>query len=246
MEILAVVPARGGSKAIPRKNIRLLDGRPLIAYTLDAIRESSLITRALVSTDDNEVATVAERCGAAVPFIRPNSIALDDTTDLPVFEHCLEWLWTHESYRPNLVVHLRPTAPLRRAQHIDQAINILLDASDADAVRSVTRAREHPLKTWRLQGDYLRPFLPTHFHGIKEPYNQPRQKLPPAFIQNGSIDVIRTVVILEQHSMSGDRIKPFVMNEFDSLNIDDELDWQLAEILIRRRREKSSVHKMDL
>ena len=236
MEILGVIPARGGSKTIPHKNIRLMDGQPLIAYSIDAAKGSGLITRSVISTDDEEIASVAVGCGAEVPFMRPESLARDDTTDLPVFEHCLEWLWTHEQYRPDAVVHLRPTAPLRRADHIDRAIEMLVRSPDTDSVRSVTVASQHPLKAWGLDDEFLHPYLSHEHHKFSEPYNQPRQQLPPAFIQNGSVDVVRTTVILDGHSMSGTRIKGFVMDELDSINVDTELDWQLAEILIRKRR----------
>lgn len=235
-----MVPARGGSKTILRKNIRPLNGRPLIAYTLDAVRNSKLVTRAVVSTDDSAIASVVNRYGVELPFVRPASLATDTTPDLPVFQHCLEWLWLHENYRPDVVVHLRPTAPLRRSDHIDQGIEMLMASSEADSVRSVTLARQHPLKMWRLNVDFLEPYVVDGMVAAAEPYNEPRQQLPPAFIQTGSVDVVRTEVIVDQHSMCGKRIKALILDELDSVNIDDELDWALAELLIKRRQDGSS------
>jgi CMP-N-acetylneuraminic acid synthetase len=236
MEILALVPARGGSKGIPRKNIRLLAGEPLIAYTIKAAQRSRYITRLIVSTDDEEIAGLGREYGAEVPFLRPQELAQDHVTDLPVFCHCLSWLQQHQGYHPDVTVHLRPTAPLRTAAHIDSAIELLLNSTDAESVRSVCRAAQHPLKMWALKGDYLSPFVSAPQGSIKEAYNMPRQKLPPAYIQNGAVDVVRTEVILKKGSMTGDVIKALLMDEEESLNIDGPLDWELADLLMKRRK----------
>lgn len=235
MNVLAVVPARGGSKSVPRKNIRMLGGRPLIAYTIDAGRSSRSVTRLVVTTDVAEIADVARANGAEVPFLRPAELAADEVTDLPVFQHCLAWLREHESYVPDLVVHLRPTAPLRRAEHIDRAVASLLEHPEADAVRSVCAAGQHPLKMWRMDGTVLRPYVPQEVYGVAEAYNMPRQGLPPAYVQNGSVDVVRTRVITDGGSMTGRCIVGMVMPEDESVNIDSPLDWELAEILMSQR-----------
>jgi CMP-N,N'-diacetyllegionaminic acid synthase len=236
VNILGVVPARGGSKSVPRKNIRPIAGKPLIAYTVLAGTASRHINRVVVSTDDEEIADVARQFGAEVPFLRPAHLAEDDVTDLPVFAHCLNWLEEHEGYRPNIVVHLRPTAPLRTAAHIDGAIDVLLESPEADSVRSVCPAPQHPLKIWRVEDGWLAPFVPEVISGIAEAFNQPRQQLPQSFVQNGAVDVIRAPVIGDLRSMTGRRIKPFFMDEAVSVNIDSLLDWQFAEWLLERRR----------
>ena len=142
--VLGLVPARGGSKGIPRKNLIPVGGLPLIAHTILAARKSRSLDRVIVSTDDDEIAEVAERFGAEVPFRRPPEFAEDLTPDLPVFLHALEWLDRHEGYKPDLIAHLRPTSPLRTAQHIDEAVSILRGRPDADSVRSVTVPSENP------------------------------------------------------------------------------------------------------
>lgn len=233
-EILAIIPARGGSKSIPRKNIKLLCGKPLIVYTIEEAKKSRYIDRIVVSTDDPEIAHIAKEYGAEVPFLRPKELAGDDVTDLPVFQHCLIWLKKHKSFSPDIVVQLRPTAPLRKAKHIDHGIEILLNSPEADSVRSVCLAPKNPLKMWKIEKNRLIPFIRESFSGIKEAYNLPRQKLPTAYIQNGSVDVIRTKTILRKNSMTGDIIIPFVMEECESVNIDTEIDFLIAEQLIKK------------
>lgn len=236
MNVLAIIPARGGSKKVPGKNIRPLCGKPMIAYAVEEAKRSRFITRILVSTDDEAIATAARDAGAEVPFLRPAELAGDRVTDLPVFQHALRWLEENEQYRPELVVHLRPTAPLRRAGHIDTGIEKLLAAPEADAVRSVMPATQHPHKMWQFEGDRMLPFMP-HLTMADEQFNQPRQALPPAFIQNGSVDVVRREVILEKNSMTGSVILGMIMDELDSVNVDQEEDFLMAEMLMKRRRE---------
>jgi len=242
LRILCIIPARGGSKSVPRKNIKLLAGRPLIAYSIQASVESRLINRVIVSTEDSQVAAVAKEYGAEIPFLRPTELSLDDVTDLPVVRHCLDWLKERENYIPDIVVHIRPTAPLRTSKHIDEAIELFLNSPDADSVRSVCRAGLHPLKMWKTHAGWLVPFVPPDVYGISEAYNEPRQKLPKAFVQNGAVDVIRTEVINRFHSMAGQRIKPYLMDEIDSVNIDGPMDWALAEVIMTSR----SRHTTDL
>ncbi|MCF7810474.1 acylneuraminate cytidylyltransferase family protein [bacterium] len=235
-EILAIIPARGGSKSVPRKNIKLLGGKPLIAYAIQEAAKSKYINRCIVSTEDQEIADISLKFGAEVPTLRPRELAEDHVKDLPVFQHLLSWLADNENYRPDFVVHLRPTAPLRTVEHIDKGIEILMSSPDTDAVRSVCPAAQHPLKMWRVDDGKLVSYVPSSVYGIEEAYNHPRQKLPPAYIQNGSVDVIRTSVILEQNSMSGKNIKALVMEESESVNIDSPMDWAMAEILIKHRK----------
>ena len=214
-------------------------GKPLIAYAIGEAQKSKYITRLVVDTDDDEIAGVAREYNAEVPFTRPAELAQDHTTDLPVFQHCLKWLEENENYVPDLVVHLRPTAPLRTVSHIDYGIEMLMNAPETDAVRSVCPAGQHPLKMWGFDDTKLVPFVPEDVYKVSEAYNEPRQKLPKAYIQNGSVDVIRTHVIVEQDSMTGKNIEGFVMGEQESVNIDSPIDWALAERLIEAREEDS-------
>ena len=168
MNILALIPARGGSKGVPRKNIKLLGGEPLIAYTIREARKSRYITRVVVSTEDEEIARIAREHGAELPFMRPAELAADDVLDLPVFQHCLHWLRENQGYSPDIVVHLRPTAPLRTVFHIDKAIELFFAAPETDCVRSVSPAGEQPLKMWRVKDGLLIPYIPTDIYGLKE------------------------------------------------------------------------------
>src|SRR5512140_1055395 len=131
-EVLAIIPARGGSKGIPRKNIRDFAGYPLIAYSIAAGLQAKSVTRVIVSTDDQEIAAVARQCGAETPFLRPAEFAQDTSTDLPLFQHALAWLAEHEGYHPDVVVQLRPTSPIRPPTLVDEAVRLLLDHPEAD------------------------------------------------------------------------------------------------------------------
>jgi CMP-N-acetylneuraminic acid synthetase len=210
-EILALIPARGGSKGIPRKNLIPLLGKPLIAYSIEQALASKWITRTIVSTDDAEIAAVARQYGASVPFMRPAEYAQDRSLDLEVFHHALEWLRDHEGYTPEMVVHLRPTGPVRRVAVIDEAIALMQQHPEADALRSVSMPAQTPYKMWRITGGYLEPLLTVE--GVAEPYCMPRQGLPQVFWQNGYVDIIRPATILEQGLMAGKIIIPFVTQE---------------------------------
>ena len=210
-EILALIPARGGSKSIPRKNIYPVAGKPLIAYSIQQALESEHITRVIVSTDDKEIANVSRKWGAEVPFTRPTEFSQDHSLDLEVFDHALQWLKKNEAYQPELVVHLRPTGPVRRVALIDQAIEAILDHPEVDALRSVQIAKQNPYKMWFIENGFLKPIL--QLEGIKEPYNMPRQKLPKTYWQNGTLDITRPRTILEKQSMMGEEILAFEINE---------------------------------
>jgi CMP-N,N'-diacetyllegionaminic acid synthase len=210
-EVLALIPARGGSKGIPRKNLLMVAGKPLIAYSIEHALASRHVTRTIVSTDDPDIARVARDHGAEVPFMRPAKYASDTATDLEVFRHALGALRDSEGYACELVVHLRPTGPVRQVARIDEAIARLLADPAADSLRSVTSPAQTPYKMWRVNGGYLEALLT--IDGAAEPYCQPRQSLPEVFWQNGYIDIVRSRVVLEQGLMCGHRILPFVIDE---------------------------------
>ena len=230
-EILALIPARGGSKGIPRKNIRSFAGYPLIAWSIAAAKQASCVTRTLVSTDDEEIASVARELGAETPFLRPSELAQDQTTDLPVFEHALEWLKEQEGYQPEIVIQLRPTSPIRPKDCVDRAVKILLEHEEADSVRGVVPAGQNPYKMWRFAGED-RPLTPLlQVEGIAEPYNAPRQSLPPVYWQTGHIDAIRVSTILHKKSLTGDVIYPLVIDPRYTVDIDNLSDWAKYETL---------------
>jgi len=223
-EVLAVIPARSGSKGISHKNIRPFQGLPLLAHSVIQARESALITRVILSTDTAEYARIGREYGAEVPFLRPALISGDLSTDLEVFVHALEWLEREEGYQPEICVHLRPTYPLRRVADIDAMIRILLDHPHLHSARSVVAASETPFKMWfRDASGVLQPVVPGP---IPDAHSLPRQMLPPVFLQNACIDVIRSQVIRERRSMTGDRVYGYLMDA--NFDIDTEHDFQAA------------------
>jgi N-acylneuraminate cytidylyltransferase len=186
-------------------------GKPLIAHTIEQARASRLVTRTIVSTDDAEIAAVARAYDAEVPFMRPAEYAQDMSPDIDVFRHALRWLMEHEGYRPDLVVHLRPTGPVRRVAVIDRAITLMLEQRDADALRSVSVPAQTPYKMWRIERGRLHPLLA--LDGVPEPYCMPRQSLPEVWWQNGYVDIIRPHVILDMGLMCGHTVIPFIVDE---------------------------------
>lgn len=237
MEILAVIPARGGSKGVPGKNIRLLCGKPLIAWTIEAAKAVRQKMRVLVSTDDPAIADIARTYGAEVPFLRPANIAQDLSTDVEFLTHALDWLKEQENYEPDLVLRLPPTSPLRTSSDIETGIETLIRDPDADACRPICESPKHPYKLWKIneEGTRLEPFLPESFTEMKEPYNLPRQLLPKAYIHTGAMDVMRIRTIRELKSTSGRNLAFFHMSIEDSVNIDHPIDFEMAALLMNRR-----------
>jgi len=231
-DILALIPARGGSKGIPRKNIRLFAGYPLIAWSIAAAKQSELVTRIIVSTDDEAIAEVARAWGAETPFMRPAEFSQDKTTDLPVFEHALKWLEDVEAYHPEIVLQLRPTSPIRPRSMLDDSIRILLEHKDADCVRGIVAAAQNPYKMWRFNGEGkpLNPLLSVD--GMDEPYNAPRQILPTVYWQTGHIDAIRVSTISHKRSLTGDVIYPLIIDPRYTVDIDTLPDWAKYEALV--------------
>jgi N-acylneuraminate cytidylyltransferase len=224
--VLALIPARGGSRGIPRKNVRLFAGAPLIAWTIAAAQQSHA-TRIIVSTDDEEIRDVARAWGAEVPFLRPAALAGDDTPDLPVFLHALEWLEREESFRPDLVAQLRPTSPLRPPGLIDLAIERLLARPSADCVRAVTTPQQNPYKMWRENADgALTPILAGP---VQEAWNAPRQSLPETLWQTGHLDLIWRRTLVERGSMSGDVLLPLRVPSRYAIDLDEPHQWAPAE-----------------
>lgn len=226
-EVLALIPARSGSKSVPHKNIRPFLGRPLLAHSIAHARAAASVTRVVLSTDSDDYAAIGREHGAEAPFLRPAAISGDHATDLEVFLHALEWLERNEGYRPDLVVHLRPTSPIRDPGAIDQAVGILLSDPALDSVRSVVPIPHPPYKMWaRGEDGRLSPLLAPP-PGIDEPWNTPRQSLPTHYLQDACIDVTRTRTLVEKRSMTGTAIHGLVLDGLH--DIDTERDYQLAE-----------------
>jgi len=228
-EALVIIPARGGSKSIPRKNIKTFAGYPLIAFSIAAGLASERISRVIVSTDDEEIAEIAKEYGAEVPFLRPEELSKDITPDLPVFQHALEWLQSNDQYQPQIVVQLRPTSPLRRKEHIDQAVLRLLERPDADSIRTICIPFQNPYKMWRIAADgFMQPLISTN---VSEAYNLPRQALPEVYWQTGYVDAAWSKTMLDKNSMTGDSILPLEIGAEEWIDIDSPDDWIRAERL---------------
>lgn len=226
-EVLGVIQARGGSKGMPGKNLLPLGDFPLIAWSVASALAAKNVTRLIISTDSPEIAEVAKFYGAEVPFIRPAALATDEAKDFPLFDHALRTLAEREAYRPDVVVQLRPTTPLRPRGLLDEAIELMIADPLTDCVRGVTEPSENPFKMWRIPSEspYLVPLFESEF---PEPYNTPRQMLPRVYWQTGHVDVIRPRTILELKSMTGERIRPVMVDQRYCIDIDTPRDLELA------------------
>ncbi len=229
-KILALIPARGGSKGIPGKNIRPLAGRPLICWSIDTALQTPCLDRVVVTTDDPEISAIARQAGAETPFLRPAELAGDDTTDLPVYCHALEWLAENQAYRPEVVVWLRPTAPLRTVADIEGAVELLL-RTGADWIRTVCRVRHHPYWMYRLEGDRMAPLLP----GLDIGKYPRRQQLPPVYRLNGAVEVAWSRTLLEKQLFYSGDVRGYVMPRRRSVDIDTMADFLAAEALLTGR-----------
>lgn len=227
-EVLAIIPARSGSKSVKDKNIRLIDGKPMIAYSIEHAQQAECIDRVIVSTDSEEYAAIARKHGAETPFLRPAEYATDTALDFDVFFHALSYLEREEGYIPELVVQLRPTYPIRKIEDIEAMVAYMREHRDVDSMRCIAPAKEVAYKMWHKdEQGMLSPIM----KDIPECYNMPRQQLPKVYYQNACIDVIRTEVITRKHSMSGDKIAGYEMD--DNFDIDTEEEFQKAEEYIK-------------
>lgn len=221
--VLALIPARGGSKGIRDKNMRHLAGRSLLEYAVQAASDSGVIDRIVLSTDSERIAEEARRIGAEVPFMRPDDLAGDETPMLPVIEHAVDWLEQH-GWSPELIVLLQPTSPLRRPDHIREAVRHLRETG-ADSVVSVVALPMHlsPDYVMRIEEDRLVPFLP---HGANIAR---RQDARPAYVRDGTVYAFWKRTLRERHTIYGDDCRALVVSAGDSLTIDTPDDWVEAE-----------------
>ena len=223
-ETIAIIPARGGSKSVPQKNIREFMGHPLIAYSIAAAKLSKEISRVLVSTDSEEIANISQTYGAEVPFLRPSELARDNSPDLEFVQHVISWLYEHENAIPRYLVHLRPTTPIRDCMLIDDAVRITIQDVSATSLRSGHRCSSPPYKWFKqCEGEkYLTPLMPG-MSIVKT--NLMRQAFPTVFVPNGYVDVLKTDCIIATDSMHGERMIGYWTEEVP--DIDTELDVKL-------------------
>jgi len=229
MRVLGVVTARGGSKGIPGKNLKRANGKPLIAYTIEAAQQSGVFDRLILSTDDEAIAACARALGCEVPFMRPAALARDETIHLDVMTHAVAWMRDQARYSPDLVMILQPTSPLRSADDIRAAVN-LIEATGADSVVSVSEVPAHynPVRTLRVGADGMATLFVTGAP-VRRRINR-RQDMTPAWTMNGAIYLFRTGVLFAgEPSLYGDRTAAYVMPPERGLSIDDEQDWASFE-----------------
>lgn len=229
-EILALIPARAGSKRVKNKNIRDLGGKPLIAYTIEAALKSKLVTRVVVSTDSPVIAAAAKKYGADVPFLRPKDLAGSGSTEYEFHRHALDWLKENEGYEADLIVNLYPTTPFRKSASIDRAIREMLANPKSESLRSIRKCAEHPYKMWTVKGKLAHPYV----GGVgSQKHTLAYQQLPEIWIQNASIYITRPSVIYDSKTTIGKNVLAFPMNEEESVDINLPLDFVLAETLLR-------------
>ena len=209
MKIYSIIPARSGSKGVPHKNIRLLAGFELIAYSIAAALMSKRIERVIVSTDSKKIAQIAEQYGAEAPFLRPKELARNHSTDREFVIHALHWFEEHEGTAPDYMVHLRPTTPLREPKLLDLAIENMLSTPEATSLRSGHEAPESPFKWFkRNKHGYFEGLLPDDPR--PEYYNLPRQAFQAVYVPNGYVDILKTDFVLNSETLHGDRMLGFI------------------------------------
>ena len=232
-KILALIPARGGSKGVPHKNIRPVAGKPLIAYSIEAaLSAREILYRVVVSTDDEQIAATARQLGAEVPFLRPADLANDKSPMVPVVRHAVQFIEQQDSVHLDWVLLLQPTALFRTAEDIRAAVDLARQGG-CDSVISVVQVfSTHPILMKKIENDRLLPYCIEEKEGTRRQDYQPQ-----AFMRNGAIYLVRRDVVFEKGSMWGDVVRPYVMPEERSVNIDSEMDLRLAELMLAERKQ---------
>lgn len=232
MNILAIIPARGGSKGVPKKNIKLLNNIPLIGYSIKSAKESKFINKIIVSTDCDEIKDIAETFEIEVPFLRPKEYATDNSLDIDFLKHTLAWLNENENYEPDLIVLLRPTTPIRDASIIDNAIQLMINNQNNSSLRSAHKSSESPFKWFKIKDDI---FEPIHADYTIEDTNKPRQSFDDVFIPNGYVDIIKPQTIKEFNDVYSDKILSFITQT--AYEIDTIEEFEYIEYKIQKAQE---------
>jgi CMP-N,N'-diacetyllegionaminic acid synthase len=228
--VLAIVPARGGSKGVPRKNVLPLAGQSLLKYVSDAARSAVRLDRTILSTDDDEIAAEGRKAGLEVPFMRPAALAQDDTPMIDVIRHAIAWV-DGQGQGPEFVVLLQPTSPLRQARHVDDVVSLLV-TSGADSVVTVVEVPKHlsPDYVMKIDGGVLRPFLPEGARITR------RQDVRPAYFRDGTVYAFRRDTLDRFGNIYGERCVPLLLDASESLSIDSPEDWAAAERILAARQ----------
>ncbi|MDP3772198.1 MAG: acylneuraminate cytidylyltransferase family protein [bacterium] len=235
LNILGVVGARAGSKSIPDKNIRPLLGRPLMAWIIDAAKHSRHITRLILSTDSPRYAEIGRTCGAETPFLRPAECASDTASDIDYLSHAVAWLEKNEGWKADIILRLPPTSPLCTTKSIDACIEYLLNDPETTASRTITAASKHPYKLWRVEGETLHPFMPREMTGHAEPSNMPRQSYTPTAYTHVDAIAVRYDTLMRDHLLTGPKVRYHLIDKSETIDIDTETDFLVAELLLKKR-----------
>lgn len=241
LDIVALIPARSGSKSIKDKNILLLNKHPLISYSIAVAKQSKMISDVYISTNSKKYSKISLSYGAIVPFLRPSDISLDSSLDREFFMHFIEWCKKNRTKVPDLIVHLRPTTPLRNYKIIDDAIEYLINHPNASSLRSCQDTQLTPFKMFFDDSGYIKPYMVDE--NYPESYNQPRQKFPKTYLPNGYVDIIRPKILLETGLLHGDKILLYV-TPFTA-DIDDISDYELAKQLLTNNEFLSLKEELD-
>jgi CMP-N-acetylneuraminic acid synthetase len=231
-KFLGIITARGGSKGIPKKNIKNMAGKPLIQYTFDAVKNSKLLTRCIVSSDDDEIINFSKSQSIEAPFKRPKELATDQAQSVDVLIHAVNFLFNQEDYVPDYIVTLQPTSPLRTGEDIDRAIDIIIKDRDADSLVSVIKVPHNfnPYSIMEISEKYLQPY-------IKEKMIMRRQDKPKFFARNGAAIYITCYdLLMNEKKIIGEKCKPYFMPKERSIDIDDYIDWNITELLIEKNK----------
>ena len=229
MKVLAIIPARGGSKGIKNKNIKLFRNKPLIYWSIKIAKDCKHINKIVCSTDSESIKEIAIESGAEVPFLRPNEISGDLSTDLEFTDHCLKYLEENENYIPDIIVHLRPTYPTRSLDILNRTIELFIKNRDSyNSLRTVIKFNKSPYKMYKVIGKRLVPLF-EEVNNIKKPYNKCRQELPETYLHNGYIDIFNYKTIIDTKSVTGNKILSYIMNKNEYNDIDTIKDWKEAE-----------------
>lgn len=232
LNILGVITARGGSKGIPGKNIKPLGNKPLIAYTIEAAKKSKLITHLIVSTDDEKIIAVAKNYGAEAPFVRPKELAEDKTPHLPVMQHAISFMEDKLGGKFDYAVILQPTSPFRLPEDLDETIQKLIDSGADSAVSLVEIEKEHPVKAKKLEGEKILPYYISETEGVR------RQDLPRAYRRSGAVYAMRRDLLMKQNSCYGDYSVGHIVPKERFIDIDEPLDWIVAEYMLEDLKKK--------
>jgi len=230
--ILGVITARGKSKGIPHKNIKILGDKPLIAYTIEVAKNSELITHLITSTDDREIAEIAKKYGCNVPFLRPKELGRDDTPTLSVLQHATTFMEKKLGIKFDYLVILQPTSPFRIVEDIDKTIQLLIDTPEADSAVSICEVEKnhHPMKAKRLEGNRVLPYC------IEEPEGSRRQDYPVCYKRSAAVYVQKRDLVMKKNRLYGDYIVGHIVPRERSIDIDTEYDWLRAEYMLKNKK----------